>query len=191
MANVLELPPLDMTRRQGQAGVFALQRLHAGQLVGAHDVLSRRGTGRGVMVECTDPGHLRVELLIGGRRQPVADPMRLEVPLLSSRAAWRGESVALGTNTDPYQWVEGRYKLMRGIWEAMRDAANPCSILTKSPLLLRDLDLMKEIADRTGENVGNVRHHYYRGLSRLRAVVMEPAKTKLSLIGQEQADAEA
>jgi len=50
---------------------------------------------------------------------------------------------------------------------------------------------LKEIADRTGENVGNVRHHYYRGLSRLRAVVMEPAKTKLSLIGQEQADAEA
>ena len=52
----------------------------------------------------------------------------------------------MGTNTDPYQWVEGRYKLMRGIWEALRDAANPCSVLTKSPLLLRDLDLMKEIA---------------------------------------------
>src|SRR5204863_4021231 len=52
-------------------------------------------------------------------------------------------------NTDPYQWVEGRYKLMPGIWEAMRDAANPCSILTKSPLLLRDLKLMKEIAGRT------------------------------------------
>ena len=50
---------------------------------------------------------------------------------------------------------------------------------------------LKEIADRTGENVGNVRHHYYRGLSRLRAVITEPAKTKLSLIGQEQADAEA
>src|SRR6266508_816305 len=38
---------------------------------------------------------------------------------------------------------------MRGIWEAMRDAANPCSVLTKSPLLLRDLDLMKEIAAMT------------------------------------------
>src|SRR4051794_39631754 len=62
------------------------------------------------------------------------------------RPSWKGEHVAMGTNTDPYQWVEGRYKLMRGIWEAMRDAANPCSVLTKSPLLLRDLDLMKEIA---------------------------------------------
>jgi DNA repair photolyase len=63
-----------------------------------------------------------------------------------ARPSWKGEHVALGTNTDPYQWVESRYKLMPGIWEAMRDARNPCSILTKSPLLLRDLDLMKEIA---------------------------------------------
>ena len=38
---------------------------------------------------------------------------------------------------------------MRGIWEAMRDFSNPCSILTKSPLLLRDLELMKEISERT------------------------------------------
>jgi len=66
-----------------------------------------------------------------------------------ARPSWRGEHVALGTNTDPYQWVEGRYKLMPGIWEAMRDAGNPCSVLTKSPLLLRDLPLMREIAART------------------------------------------
>ena len=66
-----------------------------------------------------------------------------------ARPKWTREHVALGTNTDPYQWVEGRYKLMPGIWEAMRDAANPCSVLTKSPLLLRDLPLMKEIAERT------------------------------------------
>jgi DNA repair photolyase len=65
------------------------------------------------------------------------------------RPSWEGEHVALGTNTDPYQWVEGRYKLMPGIWEAMRDAGNPCSILTKSPLLLRDLPIMKQIAERT------------------------------------------
>jgi DNA repair photolyase len=64
------------------------------------------------------------------------------------KRSWKGDRVALGTNTDPYQWVEGRYKLMEGIWEALRDAANPCSILTKSPLLLRDLDLMLEISKR-------------------------------------------
>jgi DNA repair photolyase len=66
-----------------------------------------------------------------------------------ARPSWGGEHVALGTNTDPYQWVEGRYRLMEGIWEALRDAANPCSVLTKSPLLLRDLSLMLQIAERT------------------------------------------
>ena len=63
-----------------------------------------------------------------------------------AKPSWRGEHVAMGTNTDPYQWVESRYKLMPGIWAAMRDARNPCSILTKSPLLLRDIELLKEIA---------------------------------------------
>lgn len=63
-----------------------------------------------------------------------------------ARPSWKGEHVAMGTNTDPYQWVESRYELMPGIWEAMRDARNPCSILTKSPLLLRDIGLMQEIA---------------------------------------------
>jgi DNA repair photolyase len=66
-----------------------------------------------------------------------------------ARPSWQREHVALGTNTDPYQWVEGRYRLMVGIWEALRDAANPCSVLTKSPLLLRDLPLMLQIAKRT------------------------------------------
>jgi DNA repair photolyase len=66
-----------------------------------------------------------------------------------ARKSWKHEHVALGTNTDPYQWVEGRYRLMVGIWEALRDAANPCSVLTKSPLLLRDIGLMQQIAERT------------------------------------------
>jgi DNA repair photolyase len=65
-----------------------------------------------------------------------------------ARPSWKGEHVALGTNTDPYQWVEGRYKLMPGIWEAFRDFANPCSVLTKSPLLLRDKELLQQVAER-------------------------------------------
>jgi DNA repair photolyase len=66
-----------------------------------------------------------------------------------ARPKWKGEHVAMGTNTDPYQWVEGRYRLMPGIWEALRDFRNPCSVLTKSPLILRDLDLLQEIAQVT------------------------------------------
>jgi DNA repair photolyase len=80
---------------------------------------------RQVIVKVNAPEVLRVEL---------------------ARPSWSGEHVALGTNTDPYQWVEGRYRLMRGIWAALRDARNPCSILTKSPLVLRDVDLLREIA---------------------------------------------
>jgi DNA repair photolyase len=74
----------------------------------------------------------------------VPEVLRVEL----ARPSWKGEHVALGTNTDPYQWVEGRYKLMRGIWSELRDASNPCSILTKSPLVLRDADLLCEIAER-------------------------------------------
>ena len=71
-------------------------------------------------------------------------PERLRIEL--ARRSWQKEHVALGTNTDPYQWGEGRYKLMPGIWQAMIEARNPSSVLTKSPLLLRDLELMRELA---------------------------------------------
>jgi DNA repair photolyase len=71
------------------------------------------------------------------------------------RNSWEGGHVALGTNTDPYQWVESKYRLLPGIWEAMRDFSNPCSVLTKSPLLLRDIGLFQEISRRT-EFVANL-----------------------------------
>ena len=57
-----------------------------------------------------------------------------------ARPSWKREHVALGTNTDPYQWVESRYKLMPGIWQALLDFDTPCSLVTKSPLALRDID---------------------------------------------------
>jgi DNA repair photolyase len=63
-----------------------------------------------------------------------------------ARPSWSHEHVALGTNTDPYQWVEARYRLMPGIWQALLDSRTPCSVLTKSPLLLRDLPLLAELA---------------------------------------------
>jgi DNA repair photolyase len=70
-------------------------------------------------------------------------------------ATWRGEHVAMGTNVDCYQRAEGRYQLMRGILAALRDAANPFSILTKGTLILRDLDLLQQAAQVTsvGANV--------------------------------------
>ena len=75
-------------------------------------------------------------------------PERLRAEL--ARPSWRGETVALGTNTDPYQWVEGRYRLTRAIWEVMLEARNRASVLTKSPLLTRDIDLFKQIDEVAG-----------------------------------------
>jgi DNA repair photolyase len=56
---------------------------------------------------------------------------------------WKGEHVAMGTNTDPYQRAEGRYRLMPRIIAALTEARNPFSILTKGTLILRDLDLLR------------------------------------------------
>ncbi len=56
---------------------------------------------------------------------------------------WKGEHIAMGTGTDPYQRVEGRYRLTRSIIEALTEARNPFSILTKGTLILRDVDLLQ------------------------------------------------
>ena len=62
---------------------------------------------------------------------------------------WKGEHIAMGTNTDPYQRAEGRYRLMPRIIGALRDYRNPFSILTKGTLILRDLDLLVDVAGTT------------------------------------------
>ena len=59
---------------------------------------------------------------------------------------WAGHPIAMGTNTDPYQRAEGKYHLTRGIIEVLAERANPFSILTKSTLILRDLDLLAAAA---------------------------------------------
>ena len=64
-------------------------------------------------------------------------------------ASWQGEHIAMGTNVDCYQRAEGRYQLMPGIISALKDAANPFSILTKGTLILRDIDLLAEAAEIT------------------------------------------
>jgi DNA repair photolyase len=74
-------------------------------------------------------------------------PERVRAELAAPR--WRGEHIAMGTNVDCYQRAEGRYRLMPGILAALRDAANPFSILTKGTLILRDADLLAEASEVT------------------------------------------
>ncbi len=65
-----------------------------------------------------------------------------------ARPSWKRDLVALGTNTDPYQWVESRYRFMPEILAELEAAETPVSVLTKSPLLLRDIDLYEQMAKR-------------------------------------------
>jgi DNA repair photolyase len=96
------------------------------------DLNAREDFEREIVVKVNAPELLRTELL---------------------RPSWTREHVALGTNTDPYQWVESRYRLMSGIWEAIRDSGTPSSCVTKSPLVLRDIELLQQIQERSGMSV--------------------------------------
>jgi DNA repair photolyase len=69
------------------------------------------------------------------------------------RPGLQGEHITLGTATDPYQPVEGRYKLTRGALERLRDHGNPVSLLTKSPMIVRDVDVLAELARQTSAEV--------------------------------------
>ncbi|MFZ3473853.1 Rv2578c family radical SAM protein [Streptomyces sp. 4.24] len=92
-------------------------------------------------------GYLDLDTGIGFDTQIVVKtnaPELLRRELASRR--WTGAHVAMGTNVDCYQRAEGRYRLMPGIIEALRERANPFSILTKGTLILRDLPLLQEAA---------------------------------------------
>ena len=76
---------------------------------------------------------------------------RLRAELASPK--WTGERIAMGTNTDPYQRAEGKYKLTRGVLEVLAEHRNPFSILTKSALVVRDLDVIAAAAEHADVSV--------------------------------------
>ena len=74
----------------------------------------------------------------------VAEVLRGEL----SRKSWSKETVVIGAATDPYQPAEGRYRLTRKCLEALRDHHNPVGMITRGPMIVRDLDVLTEIAKR-------------------------------------------
>ena len=74
----------------------------------------------------------------------VAQVLRREL----ARPSWRREGVSMGAATDPYQPAEGRYRLSRGCLQAFADFANPVGIVTRGPMIVRDLDVLTELARR-------------------------------------------
>ena len=79
----------------------------------------------------------------------VAEVLRKEL----ARASWEFEHIAIGAATDPYQPAEGKYKLTRACLEALRDASNSFSIITRGPMIVRDLDVLVEAAQRASVSV--------------------------------------
>jgi DNA repair photolyase len=79
----------------------------------------------------------------------VAEVLRREL----ARPSWRGDPVAVGAATDPYQPAEGRYRLTRACIEAFAERANPFSLITRGPLIVRDLDVLAEAARRAEVSV--------------------------------------
>jgi DNA repair photolyase len=70
-----------------------------------------------------------------------------------SRRSWRKETVVIGAATDPYQPAEGRYRLTRQCLEAMRDFASPASMITRGPMIVRDIDVLSELAKRADVHI--------------------------------------
>jgi DNA repair photolyase len=66
---------------------------------------------------------------------------------------WEGEAIAMGTATDPYQHCEGRYRLTRGALKTLADFGNPLSMLTKSTMIVRDLDVFRRLGEATSVSV--------------------------------------
>jgi DNA repair photolyase len=65
------------------------------------------------------------------------------------KPSWAKETIGFGTATDPYQPIEGSYRLSRGVLEALRDAATPVGIVTKGPMIVRDIDILQDLSART------------------------------------------
>ena len=121
-------------KRHAAAGVV--------QSVGSDSVTLTRKKGNPVTVQVN--GDTKIVVKINA-----VEKLRAE---LADRR-WRGEPVAMGTNTDPYQRAEAKYRLTRGVLEALTERSNPFSILTKSPLVTRDLDVIVEAAQRANVSV--------------------------------------
>jgi DNA repair photolyase len=74
----------------------------------------------------------------------VAAVLRAEL----SRRSWRKETVVIGAATDPYQPAEGRFKLTRQCLQVLRDRSNPAAMITRGPMIVRDIDVLTELARR-------------------------------------------
>lgn len=79
----------------------------------------------------------------------VADVLRREL----ARRSWEREEIAIGAATDPYQPAEGRYRLTRGCVEVLAAASNPFGLITRGPMIVRDIDVLQEASRRASVSI--------------------------------------
>jgi DNA repair photolyase len=70
-----------------------------------------------------------------------------------SRRSWQRETVVIGASTDPYQPAEGRYKLTRQCLQTLREFSNPTAMITRGPMIVRDIDVLSELARRASLHI--------------------------------------
>jgi DNA repair photolyase len=70
-----------------------------------------------------------------------------------ARSSWKFETIVIGAATDPYQPAEGRYRLTRACLQALSDHSNPAAMITRGPMIVRDIDVLLELSRRAGFNV--------------------------------------
>jgi DNA repair photolyase len=97
---------------------------------------------------------------------------------------WTGEPIAMGTATDPYQHCEGRYRLTRGALEALIEAENPLSMLTKSTMIVRDLDLYTRLAEVADVSVCMSVGTLDEDVRRLLEPGTPPGRKRLEILGR-------
>jgi DNA repair photolyase len=97
---------------------------------------------------------------------------------------WTGEHVAMGTATDPYQHCEGRYRLTRGVVQAFADFANPLSMLTKSTMIVRDLDVFCRLNDATDVSVSMSVGTLDEGVRRVVEPGTPPGRKRLEILSR-------
>ena len=106
--------------------------------------------------------------------------LRLEL----SKKSWQRESVAIGTAVDPYQPIEGKYKLTRGILEALLDHWTPCSVVTKNTMILRDADLLSALAEGPGCRVWLSLTTLDEGLAKRLEPDTPPPRRRLEIVSE-------
>src|SRR5947207_8494424 len=136
MPDIFELTAQDMARLHGQVRMFALQRLHPGQLIRADSAFSSLGPVGSRRVELTPLDNFLVALCIWDGREPVAEAVRLQPPFFSSRAACRGEmcwtmprASTSSAISRPVHWLIGRPAFL-GFSHANAAILQRCSAVT-------------------------------------------------------------